>query len=265
MTTLDFSLRTRALLGDAAFTRLGDPQVAISGLGGVGGAAFMTLVRSGVRRLRIAENGIFDPPDMNRQWGALADTMDRPKIEVYEAWARGINPDIELECFAEGIHPGNIEAFLTGADIYLGAIDIDKGREVKDAGEKIIGRDRTPLFTCGAIGMGAIMINHHPDGMAPDAFWRRVAARSDGASMFPSYLQGFFSDAMIRRMVASFASGTIATCATGASLAGLTVGTEMLVHLLQGSGLVDRAPIFAPRFVTIDLARMEMGIHDVTS
>ncbi len=112
----DFSQRTKALLGEEAFAELECPVVAISGLGGVGGAAFMTLVRSGVRRFRLAENGIFDPPDMNRQWGALGATMDRPKIDVYAEWARGINPKVELKLYPAGITVANIEEFLTGCD-----------------------------------------------------------------------------------------------------------------------------------------------------
>ncbi len=56
----------------------------------------MTLVRSGVKRFRLAEQGIFDPPDMNRQWGAPDTTMDRPKLDVYVEWAKSINPDREV-------------------------------------------------------------------------------------------------------------------------------------------------------------------------
>ena len=261
----DFSARTRALLGNLPFEELGRPLVAISGLGGVGGAAFMTLLRAGVRRFRLAENGIFDPPDMNRQWGAIGPSMGRPKLEVYEEWARGINPEVEMETFPEGIHLENIEAFLTGIDVYLGAIDIDKGREVKDAGEKIVRREGIPLFTGGAIGMGAIMINYHPEGMTPADFWAQVARRSDGASLFPSFLRGFFDKRLMENMLKSFPSGTPATCSTGAGQAGLLVGTEILIHLLRRTGLAERRTIFAPRFVVLDLARMEMSIVDVTA
>lgn len=260
---LDFSQRTKALFGEAAFAALGTPLVAISGMGGVGGAAFMTLVRSGVRRFRLAENGVFDPPDMNRQWGALDVTMDRPKLDVYAEWARGINPDVALELFPEGITVDNAEAFLAGCDFYLGAIDVDKGRAVKAETERISAREGIPLFTCGAFGMGAVMVNCAPGGMTLEAFWRQISALEHGDSSIPPFLRGIFGGPLMDRLEASFGAGTLATCASGAGTAGLLVGTEMLVAMLQGSGVVDRAPVFAPRFTVVDLAGMRLQVVDV--
>jgi tRNA A37 threonylcarbamoyladenosine dehydratase len=63
---------------------------AFAGLGGVVGRAFLALVRCGASRFRLAENGVFDPPDMSRQAAAFGSTMDRPKLDVYIELARSI-------------------------------------------------------------------------------------------------------------------------------------------------------------------------------
>ena len=265
MTQPDFLHRTRALLGQAALENLARPLVAIAGLGGVGGAAFMTLLRSGVFRFRLAENGVFDPPDMNRQCGALGSTMGRPKIDVYAEWARGINPDVELELFPHGTSMENLEDFLSGADLHIGATDIDKNREMKEMGDMICRREGIPLFTAGAIGFGAIMINHHPEGMQPEEFWELAARKSHKAEMFPSYLRGYFSPILMKHMTESMNTGTLATAATGAGIAGLILGTEIINYLLAETAMIEREIIFAPRFLVADLMLMSFQVADITA
>lgn len=91
-----FLNRALPIFTEAGFAALRDKVVAFAGLGGVGGGEFLALVRCGVTRFRLAENGTFDPPDMNRQAGAFGHTMGRPKLEIYVELARSINPAVEL-------------------------------------------------------------------------------------------------------------------------------------------------------------------------
>lgn len=59
---MDFLNRLQPLMRKEGLDILSQAYIAQSGLGGVGGVVFQTLVRSGIRRFRLAENGIFDPP-----------------------------------------------------------------------------------------------------------------------------------------------------------------------------------------------------------
>lgn len=260
----NFLDRTGRLLGQDALDRLTRPLVAIAGLGGVGGAAFLTLVRSGVRRFRLAENGIFDPPDMNRQWAALGHTMDCPKIEVHAQWAQEINPTVELELFPEGVNLDNMERFIAGADVFIGAIDADKGQELKSKSDELCARFGVPLFTAGALGVGAVMVNHRPGGMTPAEFWSLVASQSSGAAPLPSLITDQLSPHLTERLNASWVKGPLATCGVGVSLAGTMLGGEVLVHLLQDSGLMERQAVFAPRFVILDQGLLHLKIVDVS-
>ena len=98
--------RTLPILGQEGIQALSTPLIAFAGLGGVGGGAFLNLVRCGVKRVRLAVNGVFDPPDINSQAAAFASTMDRSKITVYKRLAREINPEVALELFPEVKPPG---------------------------------------------------------------------------------------------------------------------------------------------------------------
>ena len=260
----DFTNRTRSLFGDEGLNALAKPLVAIAGLGGVGGAAFMNLIRSGVKRFRLAENGIFDPPDMNRQFGALASTMGRPKLEVYAKWAKGINPAVEMELFPQGTTLENLDDFLGGADIHIGATDLDKGRDMKEKGDRICQERGILLFTAGAMGMGTVMINHRPDGMPPNEFWKLMAEKKAGGKLLPAFLSDQFSARLMDNFETSVASGKLGTCSIGASLAGTFLAAEIMTHILHGAGLTEREALFAPRFMVFDHALANFKVIDVT-
>lgn len=71
--------------------------VFIPGVGGMGGAAFMALVRAGVGRFVIADIDVFEVSNLNRQLFARADTIGELKAEAAARLAREINPDVTIE------------------------------------------------------------------------------------------------------------------------------------------------------------------------
>lgn len=260
----DFLNRAVPIFTEDGLAVLRDKLVALAGLGGVGGGAFLALVRCGMTRFRLAENGLFDPPDMNRQAGAFGSTMERPKLDVYVELARSINPDLELECFPEGITTGNFERFLAGADAYVGVIDAEKGHEVKAMTSSLLQKHGLPMFTCGVVGFGALLVAHEPGAMMPEAFWRLVQERSDGnRGLLPSYLGDFFNHPVMARIAEGCASGTVPTTAIGALAANTLLACEVLTYLLRGTGLVDREPVFAPRFTLVDFLSQNLVVGDV--
>jgi len=260
----DFLHRTRALLGQESLDILQQPLVAISGLGGVGGAAFLTLVRCGVKRFRLAENGIFDPPDMNRQWGALGSTLGRNKLDVYVEWARQINPHVELDLYPQGIQLDNIEGFLTGAGVYLAVIDLEVGFDVKEKSNKICREKGIPIFTAGVIGFGTLMVNQGVDGMSLDEFWQQAAQRSEIPGAFPSYLASNFSFPLTAKIEKGLQNGIIPTCSVGGNQAGTLLASETLAYLLEDQISPEREIVFAPRFVCLDLLDLKLTVGDIS-
>ncbi len=256
--------RTFLVLGHEGIEALSAPLIAIAGLGGVGGGAFLNLVRSGVKRFRLAENGVFDPPDMNRQAAAFASTLGRPKIEVYEELARGINSEVELELFPEGVLTGNLEDFLEGSDVYVGVMDIEKGADVKTMTPDLLKRFNIPLFSAMVLGFGAVLVAHHPEGMMPDEFWELVRGRSSGAR-FPSFLSGRFGSIVAQRIESSVEAGKGPSTSIGGAFAGAILASEVMAYLLRGTGLVNREAVFAPRFMVVDPMEPIMEVVDVAA
>jgi len=261
---MDFLNRTRPIMGESGFAALGAKEIAFAGLGGVGGGAFLALVRCGVRRFRLAENGVFDPPDMNRQAAAFGSTMDRPKLDVYVELARSINPDLELALYPEGVTAGNLDGFLAGADAYVAVIDAEKGQDVKAMTPAMQERHGLPVFTCGAVGFGAIMVNHAPGGMMPDEFWALAMKDNIGKGLLPSAMLRHFSAPVMERIGQGLAAGVVPTTAIGGLAANALLANEVLAHLLAGTGLVERAPVFAPEYVVLDFMTQRLRIVDVT-
>lgn len=257
--------RTLPILGQDGIEALSTPLIALAGLGGVGGGAFLNLVRCGVKRFRLAENGVFDPPDMNRQVGAFASTLDQPKIEVYERLAREINPEVELELFPEGTQVENLERFLKGADVHIGVIDVEKGADVKAMTPELLKRYNVPLFTAGALGFGALLVAHHPEGMMPDEFWTLLKKKSTGGGLFPSFIADRFEPTVMERIELAAKASKYATTGIGGAVSGALLASEVLAYLLRGTNLVNRDIIFAPKFAAIDLLRASMDVLDITA
>lgn len=97
-------IRTRLLLGDAAFSRLQAGHVAIIGLGAVGGYAMEGLVRAGVGEITLVDFDTIQPSNLNRQILALDSTIGTTKVRAGECRSKDINPACRvhaLELFAD--------------------------------------------------------------------------------------------------------------------------------------------------------------------
>ncbi|MCZ0737918.1 ThiF family adenylyltransferase [Phreatobacter sp. AB_2022a] len=100
MTSFDygqFTTRNIGFVTPAEQQRLRETIIFVCGVGGMGGAAFMALVRAGIGRFVIADIDVFEVSNLNRQVFATAETIGRPKAESAAAAARAINPDIAIE------------------------------------------------------------------------------------------------------------------------------------------------------------------------
>lgn len=71
-------------------------HVAVFGLGGVGGFALESLVRSGVGAFTIVDFDTVSESNINRQLVALNSTVGKKKTEIFKERLFDINPDIKL-------------------------------------------------------------------------------------------------------------------------------------------------------------------------
>lgn len=83
-------------------------NVLIVGLGGVGGAAFEALVRSGVGRITVIDADVFDSSNLNRQLLSNVNNMGHNKVLEASIRAESINPDILVDCKKMFLDESNI-------------------------------------------------------------------------------------------------------------------------------------------------------------
>lgn len=92
-----FTTRNIGFVSAAEQEQLRQSSVFVCGVGGMGGAAFMALVRAGIGRFVIADIDVYEVSNLNRQVFANAATIGRSKAESAAEAARAINPEIEIE------------------------------------------------------------------------------------------------------------------------------------------------------------------------
>lgn len=119
-----WEVRTETLLGADAMERLRRSRVFVAGVGGVGGYAAEMLARSGVGHITMADADDVAPSNINRQLIALHSTIGLPKVELFAARFRDINPEIDVNPLKTYITPENVAPLLdAGYDFVIDAID----------------------------------------------------------------------------------------------------------------------------------------------
>lgn len=100
--------RIEILLGER-IKSIKNKTVLVIGLGGVGGYALESLVRSGVGKVIIVDNDRIDITNLNRQIISLNSTIKKYKVDVFEERLKDINPNVEITKIKDYILPNNID------------------------------------------------------------------------------------------------------------------------------------------------------------
>lgn len=218
-------------------------RIAIAGLGGVGGNYLLTLTRLGIGAFHIADFDTFDLANFNRQAGATLSTLGQSKLEVMARQARDINPELDIQGFADGVTAANLEAFLDGVDLYVDGLDFfafQARRQVFAA----CARKGIPAVTAAPLGMSVAVLNFLPGGMRFEEYFRF----EDGPEtemplrflmgLAPARLQmGYLADPSTIDLAKRKGPSTIMGCQLCAGAA----ATEAL-KILLGRGPVRAAP-----------------------
>jgi tRNA A37 threonylcarbamoyladenosine dehydratase len=119
-----FDERTRILLGDAGLERLSRASVAVYGLGGVGAACAMDLVRSGVGRVVALDFDAVSESNLNRLYFGYADIVGRNKAEAFAQFASRVNPACVVDARATFMSGDSAAAAVVdGCDFHIDCID----------------------------------------------------------------------------------------------------------------------------------------------
>jgi sulfur carrier protein ThiS adenylyltransferase len=96
--------------------------VGIAGLGGLGSAVAVALVRTGIGRLVLADFDVVEPSNLNRQQYTV-DQIGQFKAEALVANLRRINPYVALESHVVRLAADNIASVFADVDVLVEAFD----------------------------------------------------------------------------------------------------------------------------------------------
>lgn len=91
--------RTALLIGNDKINILASSKVLVFGLGGVGGSAALSLVRSGVGSVDVVDKDTFDITNLNRQLLSDLDSIGKNKTDIFKEKALKINKDVNIKLY----------------------------------------------------------------------------------------------------------------------------------------------------------------------
>lgn len=256
-----FLNRTLPFLTENGAETLKYKTVGVAGCGGVGGATAVTLARMGVGHFHLADPGVFDTPDINRQWGASTKTLGKKKIDIYREWIQDINPFATVEVWQEGIQEGTLETFLKDCDLLIDCLDLSV--PPKTRGEMFERARRQGVFAISApiFGFGTIVVGADPKGM-PISPLVKLLESSQAAASFPKILYRFFMPEHLD-LIAHWLDEKktkVPSTAIAPLVAASVVATESLAALIGDKIPGGRRPVSLPQIFLLDLFRMSYAV-----
>jgi len=259
----EFLNRSKKILGKSGYEILKNAKISIAGLGGVGGLTFLMLVRSGIENFKIAENDIFDIADFNRQILANNKNIGKPKLDEYVEFAENINPEIKIEVFENGIDVDNISEFMYDSELLIRVIDYQIKPPVKLLIEDLISEMKIPMFQAMTIWTSAILHNYKPGGCTPSRFVYLFEKNLEVLN--PLIFTGTYSHMSPKKLLTMRESYPASSLCVSANMASTLLATEVLRYLLSQYGIVNKKPIFTPKFVLMNLFEMSLHYIDLES
>lgn len=170
--------RNIGLLTEAEQRKLSRARVAIPGMGGVGGVHLITLARTGFGSFNIADFDVYEPANINRQYGATVQAFGQSKITIMKEQALSVNPYLDIRLFEEGISASNIDNFLDGVDVVLDGLDFFQF-EIRRMLFKRAAEKGIYVITAGPMGYSSAMLIFSPDGMGFDEYFNISETMTD--------------------------------------------------------------------------------------
>jgi len=145
----EFEKALCSALGEDNLRKIQQVTVGIAGAGGLGSNCAANLVRSGFRKLVIADFDKVEHSNLNRQF-YFYHQIGRSKVEALQENLLDINPNLQLEMQQVKIEQDNVEAIFQGCNIIVEAFDQAKYKKMLV--EQYIMTDRLVVSASGIAG-----------------------------------------------------------------------------------------------------------------
>jgi hypothetical protein len=247
-----FLKRTELLLGTEDLARLASKKILLAGCGGVGGGLVVTLARMGIGGFVLADPGVFDLPDLNRQWGAFRSSLGRNKAEIYQEMIADINPQAAVRVVPQGVNADNLDGLIETVDLVVDGLDfalplefrLTFYRRAQELGRWVIS---SPI-----VGFGTLTLLGRPDGMPMGPLIEHFIGIAKTTSRLPTSFENHFFSAHVTAIERCIATGPIPTCAIAANLSAAVQASEIVLILLRDRHPEWRAPLALPRVLVAE-------------
>lgn len=110
-------------VGKAGQERLAAARVLVVGCGGLGAPVVAALASAGVGALRLLDDDVVEPSNLNRQWLFDAGDVGRRKAERAAAWARRFDPDLDVQHEVRRLGVHDARELVRGVDVVADCTD----------------------------------------------------------------------------------------------------------------------------------------------
>ena len=240
--------------------KLKHSSVAVAGVGGVGGYQAVALARQGIGELRIMDPGIFDAPDMNRQYGAMKSTIGGNKAEVTSEILKEINPFAVIKTYTSAARNAEeIDEFISGCSLVIDAIDY-AGFHHKQLLHERARAAGIYVMSSPIPGFGASLMIFEPDGMKMEEFFE-APAEAEGWEKFKIKIEKLIPGDIVQPTYLDFTEnkiGYLSTNGAAAQLSGALLGFEAAA-MITGRRLPHEM-IAVPNVLYVDLFNREFRV-----
>ena len=242
--------------------KLRESVVAIAGVGGVGSYQAVALARQGIGELRIMDPGVFDEPDLNRQYGALMSTIGENKATATTRILKDINPYMEIKSWTKAAESREeIEEFIKGAAVVIDAIDY-AGFGHKQLLHACARANGQYILSSPIPGFGATLMVFSPDGMTMEEYYE---APSDPALYkdFILSMDKLMPAEIIPSVYRDFEQGRIGYISTNGASAQLSGALAGLETALMITGKRKKADLVViPEIIYVDLLNRSYATYN---
>ena len=111
------------VIGTAGQEALRHTSVLIVGVGGLGSPIALYLAGAGIGRLGLVDDDVVSASNLHRQVLYGDDQVGQPKAVCAAQRLKALNPQVEVEAFAQRLTPDNAEALISRYDIVVDGCD----------------------------------------------------------------------------------------------------------------------------------------------
>lgn len=145
----EFVQRNVGFVSEGEQEQIRNAGVFVCGVGGMGGACLLSLVRAGFANLALADIDRFEVSNLNRQVFAFLGTVGMDKVEAVRRQILAINPEVRVE-ISDGHWIDNLDELLPKYRIVVnGMDDIQAGvqlyRKAREHGATVVDAYSSPL------------------------------------------------------------------------------------------------------------------------